>query len=248
MPKILLFDIDGTLVESGQNITKEMALTLNTLKNKYEIGIVGGGKLDKILQQFNTEIYFNHYFSECGTVYHINENNNLIKIYEKNIRNHKHYGHINKLIKYALNYISNVSYTITGQFISLRTGIIYISLIGLDTNEEERKIFMEQDLVNNYRNNLLSELKNELVNLNIENEIDIVLGGSVGIAIYPSEYDKIQILEIIKKDDYEEIHYFGDKYLKDGNDYKLLNDKNVIGHKINKIEDTLYILNKLNQI
>ena len=137
-------------------------------------------------------------------------------------------------------------YVITGQFISLRTGIIYISLIGLDANEEERKIFMEQDLFNNYRNKLLFELKNELFKMHIENEIDIVLGGSVGIAIYPSEYDKIQILEIIKKENYEEIHYFGDKYLKDGNDHNLLNADNVIGHNIDKIDDTLNILKKLN--
>ena len=73
MDKILLFDIDGTLVESSENIKPEMASILNSLKEKgYSLGVVGGGKLDKILQQFGKEFYFSHYFSECGSCYHIN--------------------------------------------------------------------------------------------------------------------------------------------------------------------------------
>ena len=52
MDKILLFDIDGTLVESSENIKPEMSSILNSLKEKgYSLGVVGGGKLDKILQQ-----------------------------------------------------------------------------------------------------------------------------------------------------------------------------------------------------
>ena len=39
--KILLFDVDGTLVESGCIINNETAITLNNIKNNgYEIGIV----------------------------------------------------------------------------------------------------------------------------------------------------------------------------------------------------------------
>ena len=34
MDKILLFDIDGTLVESSENIKPEMASILNSLKEK----------------------------------------------------------------------------------------------------------------------------------------------------------------------------------------------------------------------
>ena len=80
------------------------------------------------------EIFFDHYFSECGCVYYKNTTNNklkLEKIYEKNIRHHKHYPSIDKLIKQSLDFLSKVEYTLTGNFIDLRTGIIYISLIGI---------------------------------------------------------------------------------------------------------------------
>ena len=41
------------------------------------------------------------------------------------------------------------------------------------------------------------------------------------------------------------VFLFGDKYLEDGNDYKLLNNKNIIGKNIDTIEDTKKILNDL---
>jgi phosphomannomutase len=246
MNKILLFDIDGTLVESGQSIGKEMALILNSLKEKgYPLGVVGGGKLEKILQQFGKEIYFSHYFSECGSLYHINKLSNgllPIEIYKKDIRNHKLYNEINILIKCSLNYLSNVSYTITGHFIDLRSGLVYVSLIGLSANLDERIYFLNLDKKYNIRKELLQLLYNKAKELNIYEEISITEGGSVGIAIYPKEFDKIQVLDTITKEDYSEIHYFGDKYEKDGNDYNIINDERVIGHRVDNPNDTIKIL------
>ena len=63
LKKLFLFDIDGTLVESSKNISSEHALILNQLKEKYEIGIVGGGVLKKNLEQFGENIYFHHYLN-----------------------------------------------------------------------------------------------------------------------------------------------------------------------------------------
>jgi phosphomannomutase len=246
MNKVILFDIDGTITLSGQKITDVMSNKLNEFKEKgYIIGIVGGGKLEKILDQMDNKIYFDHYFSECGCVYYKNiskKDLQLEKIYIKNIREHVLYQKINILIKTALNFLSNVDYTITGNFIDLRNGIIYISLIGLVANLEERKYFIELDIKNNYRKNLLEILHNKAKELDIYNSVDIVEGGSVGIAIYPSEYDKIQVLEYFT----EKIYYFGDKYEENGNDYKILHHDKVIGYKINNPEDTFNILNTFN--
>ena len=50
--KLLLFDVDGTLVDSGQEIDSHMVITLKELKLLgYHIGIAGGGNIDKILNQ-----------------------------------------------------------------------------------------------------------------------------------------------------------------------------------------------------
>ena len=120
--KILLFDVDGTIAESGKSINNEIKLLLEKLYKKgYTIGIVGGSKIEKILSQIGDNNFIKHYFSQCGTVYHknnllnkptndnkdkndnkININNKIInieEIYCKNLRKHKLYYLINELIK-----------------------------------------------------------------------------------------------------------------------------------------------------
>lgn len=62
--------------------------------------------------------------------------------------------------------------------------------------------------------------------------------------MYPKEYDKIQILKFINKKKYSKIYYFGNKYSKDGNDFEIINHKDVIGHKIDNVYETYNILKK----
>ena len=250
MNTLLLFDVDGTIAESGQEIDPTIKKLFNNLIQKdFALGIVGGGKLDKVLQQLGNT-YIHHYFTECGCVYNKNQSTNLgqlklEQIYVKNIREHELYPQINKLIKKTLLFLSSVDYTLTGHFIDLRNGIIYISLIGLTANNQEREYFLELDKINNYRKQLLDILHNYARELNIFDKISIFEGGTVGIGIYPIEYDKIQVLSVIDKSNIKEIHYFGDKYLENGNDRNLLNHPQVIGHCIDSIDDTIKILEQI---
>ena len=48
--------------------------------------------------------------------------------------------------------------------------------------------------------------------------------------------------------EYQEIHYFGDKYHKNGNDYHLIRHPNVIGHPVDGLQDTKLILNEIKKI
>ena len=246
MSKLLLFDIDGTIAESGEDVDNQMKQLLKKLmENGFIIGIVGGGKLDKALQQLGN-VYIQHYFTECGCVYHENKSLylnelNLVPVYLKNIRNHVLYPKIDILIKKSLSFLSGVEYTLTGYFIDLRNGIIYISLIGLNANSQERSYFIELDKIHNYRKQLLSILHDHAKNLNIYDKVCIFEGGSVGIAIYPVEYDKSQVLSVLEGK-YSEIHYFGDKYLENGNDHNIINDPRVIGHCVNSVSETKQIL------
>ena len=250
MDTLLLFDVDGTIAESGQEINPTIKKLFNNLIQKdFTLGIVGGGKLDKVLLQLGNT-YIHHYFTECGCVYHKNQSTNLDElkldqIYVKNIREHELYPEINKLIKKTLSFLSSVDYTLTGHFIDLRNGIIYISLIGLTANNQEREYFLKLDKINNYRKQLLDILHNYAKELNIFDKISIFEGGTVGIAIFPIEYDKSQVLSILDKSNIKEIHYFGDKYLENGNDRNLLNNPQVIGHSIDNITDTIKILEQI---
>jgi len=241
---LILFDIDGTIAESSQEVPSKMKdKILKKMNAGYDIGIVGGGKLEKALSQLG-DLHITHYFTECGCVYHrrSKDDKELWSIYVKNIRKHPLYSKINIIIKEALQFLSKVDYEITGHFIDLRNGIIYISLIGMEATQKERAIFMELNSEKNYRKQLISKLKEKAIELGIKDDLVIAEGGMVGIGIYPKEYDKVQVVDCLKNE-YKVIHYFGDKYEEDGNDYHLLNHKLIIPHRVNSVEDTIQELN-----
>jgi hydroxymethylpyrimidine pyrophosphatase-like HAD family hydrolase len=52
MRRILLFDIDGTIAESSKSVGPEMKTAIRKkVAEGWDVGIVGGGKLDKALSQ-----------------------------------------------------------------------------------------------------------------------------------------------------------------------------------------------------
>lgn len=246
--KLLLFDVDGTICESGKKITLPMANLLSNLANLgCVIGIVGGGTFNKILYQLDNQIIPKFIFSECGSVFHkFNfQTSQYELIYSNNLRLEPEYPQINLLVKTCLKYISQTNYLISGNFIDLRNGLIYVSLVGMSATDEERTNFINLDTIHNYRSELISILESQVDKLNLTDKIDICLGGSVGIAINPSKWNKVQVLDWINISEYKTICYFGDKYNPDGNDYKLINHPNIIGFEIDTLEQTSIILEDL---
>lgn len=69
-PTLLLFDIDGTLTDPRQKITKEMSIFLSKLRKKCVIAIVGGSDLSKQKEQLGATIHedFDYIFSENGLI------------------------------------------------------------------------------------------------------------------------------------------------------------------------------------
>ena len=114
----------------------------------------------------------------------------------------------------------------------------------MSANDNERNFFIEHDMKFNTRKNLLEILKNKNFELGIDKNIDIVLGGLVGITIYPKKWNKSQILKYVENN-YKDIYYFGDRYDIDGNDYELINNNRIIGKKVDNTNDTLIKLNEL---
>jgi phosphomannomutase len=243
---ILLFDVDGTLCESGKKINSSIAKLLNKfISINCIIGIVGGGTYTNINYQLNGLVKPHMIFSECGSVYHkLNKQTNKNDlIYINNLRLEPEYLKINILVKICLKYISQMNYLVSGNFIDLRNGLIYISLVGMVSTDEERNEFIRLEKIHNYRNELIELLKSQAKELKIYDKIDICLGGSVGIAIYPTKWNKVQVLKWINYKKTDNIYYFGDKYLKDGNDYEIINHPFIKGNPIDTIEETY---NKLN--
>jgi len=115
----------------------------------------------------------------------------------------------------------------------------------MSATDEERSDFINLDIILNYRNELISILKSQANELCIKDKIDICLGGSIGIAMYPAKWIKVQVLDWINCNEYDYIYYFGDKYLIDGNDYELINHSNITGCLVDSLEQTNNILNEL---
>lgn len=230
MSKLLLFDCDGTLASPGEKIDDTTLDLLLKLKKKYQLGIISGSPKEKIESQ-TRYLPFHHLFPECGSIYYqLNNNNNYKEIYRKNIRNHPIFPQLNIFIKISLHFLSQVNYPISGHIIDIRNSLIYISLIGQQASKEERNEFIKNH--SSLRTNLLELLNKKVKELELEEKISIKEGGAVGIAIYPTEWDKIQVLDVLEKQNFEKIYYFGDKYLENGNDFKIINDPRVIGIKV----------------
>lgn len=241
---LLLFDVDGTICESGKKINNDISIVLKKLLDcNIDIGIVGGGTFEKISYQLNNTFNPKYIFSECGSCYYLLENNKYNLIYKNDLRLEPEYIKINELLKLALFFISTVDYLIAGNIIDIRNGLIYISLVGMTATETERNNFIKIENRRKYRNALLSLLQNKAKELHIDEYLDITFGGSVGIAIYPKKWNKIQVIQHLPF--YTEIHYFGDKYMESGNDYEIMNHNSVIPHKIDTLEQTLNILEQL---
>lgn len=240
---LLLFDVDGTLAESSQSIDEEVRSELIKKQNMgYVLGIVGGGKLEKILEQLKG-LYITHYFTECGCVYNKNVHPTptgdllLEHVYTKNVRAHRLYSKINILIKCTLQFLSTVDYEITGHFVDLRSGLVYLSLIGMAATLDERAVYKRLDREHAYRKSLLKILYEKAKEMGVHEEVCICEGGEVGIAIYPVEFDKCQVIDHVS-DEYDEIHYFGDKYQENGNDKTLIECPRVIGHRVDSPAQT----------
>lgn len=245
MSKILLFDVDGTLCESGKKISQKMKTILQKLSDKnFLIGIIGGGRYEKIIEQLDN-FQPTYIFSECGSVYHKYNNTtlNYELIFSNDIRSHPYYKKMNELIKHCLRFISHRDYIVSGNFIDIRKGLIYVSLVGMQATDKEREDYINADKMSNYRQRLMKELGYKLVELKMEQHVSVVTGGEVGIAIYPKIWNKTQVLNYFTKDD--NISYFGDKFEEDGNDYLLINHPDVIGHPILNPDHTYTILDDI---
>jgi phosphomannomutase len=234
---ICIFDIDGTLTHSGVQITDEMFNVLNKLKSKnIELVAVGGGKYEIIKWQLRDSNLFDKIFAECGSIYY--ENNKLIE--EKNIMDHCNRHILNEIIRSALFNISKLNILFSGNQIDVRKGLVYISPVGMQAIEYERNIFIELEKKEHIRKFLIEEFKK----IDINDEFEIVLGGSVGIAVYPKGWNKAQIMKYFDINN-NEIYFFGDRVDIDGNDYPLYSYPGIKGFGVKSYHKTITKLIKL---
>jgi phosphomannomutase len=216
--KLILFDVDDTLCKSGQKINEKILNKLIDLSEKYDLGIVGGGRYTKIEYQFtiNNVSYLNkifkYVFTENGMIGH--KSNKIL--YDKNMRHDLGDDKLNKINNYLLELLSSTELPMkTGSFVDLRNGLIYFTPIGQNCTMSDRQQFKKFDEENNVRIKLVESIQKKFPDLYVG------LGGEIGICISPKNWNKAHIMHYLNTLNYNEIYFFGDKIYPGGNDYPL---------------------------
>ena len=127
-----------------------------------------------------------------------------------------------------------------GTFIEYRAGMINISPIGRNCSQEERDEFEQYDKGTNVRKQFVEALRNEMGT----DDLTFSIGGQISFDVFPKGWDKSFCLQYVEND-FDEIHFFGDKCQLGGNDHEIYADERTIGHEVAGPNDTIRILNEL---
>jgi len=71
------------------------------------------------------------------------------------------------------------------------------------------------------------------------------IGGQISFDVFPTGWDKTYALGLVADEHFDEIHFFGDKTYKGGNDYEIFSDPRIIGHAVSSPNDTIQIVKEL---
>lgn len=232
---IFLFDVDGTLTPSREKVTPEMIAFLKELKEKVNIGFVGGSDLPKQQEQLgdNCTELFTYCFPENGLSFIKNSKEVSSESYLNFIGNEEH----GRLVRRVMALLSELSVEevpkMRGNFIELRRSMVNISPIGRSCEREERKEFKELDLKNKTRERIAKKLKEEFPQLSFS------IGGEISIDIFPVGWDKTYCLGHLEKEGFKNIYFFGDMTSQGGNDFEIYSDKRILGNTVVSPQDTM---------
>lgn len=229
---IALFDVDGTLTAPRKVVTPHMLKFMQELRKVVTVGVVGGSDLVKISEQLGNSVTndYDYVFSENGLVAH--SEGNLIGT--QSLKSHLGEDKIKDFVNFTLHYIADLDIPIKrGTFIEFRSGMINVSPIGRNCSQEERDEFEKYDKVHNIRPKMVEVLRQKFAHLNLTFSI----GGQISFDVFPQGWDKTYCLRYLT--DFNEIHFFGDKTYKGGNDHEIYESEKTIGHTVTSPDDTV---------
>ncbi|GAW09519.1 eukaryotic phosphomannomutase [Lentinula edodes] len=230
LKKLVLFDVDGTLSPARQAVSPAVTKALQDLRKKVVIGFVGGSDFVKISEQLsvsgsNVVDDFDYAFAENGlTAY---KSGKLLATQS------------------FIKFLGEERYkTLIFQLNEFRNGMINVSPLGRNATIAERNEFEAYDKKQGIRAAFVKVLQEKFADYGLTFSI----GGKISFDIFPQGWDKTYALRHVEQEGFEEIHFFGDKTYKGGNDYEIFSDPRTIGHSVDNPDDTIRILKELFQI
>ncbi|BBH08918.1 phosphomannomutase [Prunus dulcis] len=140
-----------------------------------------------------------------------------------------------EFINFTLHYIADLDIPINR--ISLKgseVGCLMYHQLGRNCSQEERDEFERYDKVQNTRPKMVSVLREKFAHLNLTFSI----GGQISFDVsFPSRLGQdIYCLRYLE--DFQEIHFSGDKTYKGGNDHEIYESERTVAHTVIIPEDT----------
>jgi len=205
----LLFDVDGTLTESRQEVDKYFLMELKELAYTNVMYLVTGSDYIKTVEQLGEDFLHNY------VAYSFNCSGNSIwtkstEIYSKDWKPPK------EVISYLTDVLS-ASYwnEKTGAHFDYRPGMLNFSVLGRNANKEQRNRYKEFDEKYNEREKLVKEFNEVFAE---SHNLVAQIAGKTGFDIYDKNADKSQILKYF---DNIAVSFFADDTAANGNDYTL---------------------------
>ncbi|KAL8162499.1 hypothetical protein V2J09_013988 [Rumex salicifolius] len=229
---IALFDVDGTLTRPRNVVTSDMLSFMKELRKVVTVGVVGGSDFVKISEQLGKSVVddYDYVFSENGLVAH--KDGKLIGT--QSLKSFLGDEKLMEFINFTLHYIADLDIPIKrGTFIEFRSGMLNVSPIGRNCSQEERDEFEKYDKIHNIRSTMVSVLREKFGHFNLTFSV----GGQISFDVFPHGWDKTYCLKYLEE--FNEIHFFGDKTYKGGNDYEIFESERTIGHTVTSPEDTM---------
>ena len=223
--KKFIFDVDGTLTDSRQQIDLSFEAFMIKFCCRYDVYLVTGSDREKTVEQVGLDIcYRSKRVYNCSGSDVYEKDNNVFKSDWKPSR---------KLINFLSDELDFSTFPHkTGNHIEHRPGGINFSILGRGEDSMKYRKEYEKWDINTIERILMSDrIKSEFPDLNIQ------IGGQTGLDI--SDSDKSQILRDFNSED--ELVFFGDMMKEGQNDYPLARAVDNLGgtnYSVNGWQDT----------
>ena len=203
-----IFDVDGTLTPSRQQIDFDFLNFLLDFANRNDVYLVTGSDRPKTIEQIGKDLYF-----ACKRVYNCSGSD----VYEKDILIYRDEWSLpSDAEEFLMDELHHSKFPIrTGNHIETRPGGVNFSVLGRGSEViiEERQEYVKWDINTGERRGIAERFKKRFP------EIGCQVGGQTGLDISPLGCDKSQILRDFEPQD--TIYFYGDKLKEGENDYPL---------------------------
>lgn len=219
MPKLLIFDLDNTLAESKQAITKEMAKLLAKLLDYIKVGVISGGGLPQFLKQVVDQLPHKanlanlYLLPTAGAALYEWNKDKWNKVYEERLSDTEVHT-IERAMREGAEETGFIDFKtkVWGERIEHRGGSMVLSALGQQAPPEEKKAW---DPDHTKRRALQQAISVRLP------EFSVAMGGWTTIDVTKKNIDKAYgVHQLCERVHIDEIHavYVGDQLVPGGND------------------------------